>query len=523
MESDRNRLEQLQHFIVTAAQMSAIEGRVFAAGMPVSALMEKVAGLVARRIAALYPAARNVGVLVGPGHNGGDALVVARELLFRGYAPIVYQPIVKSKELTEQHARYAASLGIPFMQEIYPLLQCDLLVDGLFGFGLERSIVDPLAQTIAKINQNPVPVISIDLPSGIQTDTGAVLGTAIRAKHTLCLGVWKLAFCQERALEYVGAAELIDFDIPLPDIRAIVGTVPRFRRLTAAESIAPLPLSRPPNTHKYKQGHLLSICGSRQYTGAALLAGLGARATGVGMLSVAVPESLKLWLSAQLPEALILGCPETATGAIGQLPPQIDLGIYNAIACGPGLTPEASAAIEGVWNARCPLILDADGLNILARLGTFLPKESPLLRGGKQGLRNFPTIFTPHAGEFKRLFPELSDRLDNPPIAAGMAAQQSGAIVALKGARMAIAYPDGTVWLNPESTPALARGGTGDVLTGLIGGLVAQAAAGQQPIEPLVSSAVWWHTQAALRAVRDRSQLGVDVLTLTQYLGRVFE
>jgi ADP-dependent NAD(P)H-hydrate dehydratase / NAD(P)H-hydrate epimerase len=523
MEPDRNRLEQLQQFIVTAAQMSAIEGRVFAAGMPVTALMEKVAGLVARRLAALYPKARKVGVLVGPGHNGGDALVVARELLFRGYAPIVYRAIAKSKELTEQHARYAASLGIPFMQEIYPLLQCDVLIDGLFGFGLERSIVDSLAQTIAKINQNPVPVVSIDIPSGIHTDTGAVLGTAIRATHTLCLGLWKLAFCQERALEYLGAAELIDFDIPLPDIRAIVGTAPEFRRLTTAAAIASLPLSRPPNTHKYKQGHLLLICGSRRYTGAALLAGLGARATGVGMLSVAVPESLKLWLNAQLPEALIWGCPETETGSIAQLPAEMDLNAYNAIACGPGLTPEAVEAIEGVWNAQCPLILDADGLNILARLGTFLPKEPPMLRGGKQGLRNFPTVFTPHAGEFKRLFPELSDRLENPPIAAGMAARQSGAIVALKGARMAIAHPDGTVCLNPESTPALARGGTGDVLTGLIGGLVAQAAAGQKPISPMVSSAVWWHAQAALLAVRERSELGVDAFTLTRYLGRVFD
>ncbi|HIK32243.1 MAG TPA: NAD(P)H-hydrate dehydratase [Oscillatoriales cyanobacterium M4454_W2019_049] len=531
MEPDRTRLEQLEHFIVTAAQMSAIEGRVFAAGMPVAALMEKVAGLVARRIAELYPNARKVGVLVGPGHNGGDALVVARELLFRGYSPIVYRPIVKSKELTEQHARYAASLGIPFMQEIYPLLQCDVLIDGLFGFGLERSIGDPLAGIVDRINQNAVPVVSIDIPSGIHTDTGAVLGTAIRATHTLCLGLWKLAFCQERALEYLGTAELIDFDIPLPDIRVVLGTSPEFRRLTKAAAIAPLPLSRPPNTHKYKQGHLLLICGSRRYTGAALLAGLGARATGVGMLSIAVPQSLKLWLNGQLPEALILGCPETETGAIlpkgvagaiANLPPEVDLGKYDAIAAGPGLTTEALSAIEAVWNAPCPLVLDADGLNILTQLGTFLPKEPPMLRGGQQGLRNFPTIFTPHAGEFKRLFPELGDRLENPPIAAQEAARQSGAIVALKGARTAIAHPNGTVWLNSESTPALARGGTGDVLTGLIGGLVAQAAAGNETISPLVSSAVWWHSQAALLAVRDRSELGVDAFTLTQYLGRVF-
>lgn len=520
MEGDRHRLKQLEQFIVTAAQMRAIEERVFAAGMPVTALMEKVAGLVARRIAALYPNARKVGVLVGPGHNGGDALVVARELLFRGYTPMIYRPIAKTKELTEQHARYAASLGIPFMQEIYPLLQCDVVVDGLFGFGLEREIVEPLRGAIAKINDNPVPAIGIDVPSGIHTDTGAVLGTAIRATHTLCLGLWKLAFCQERALEYVGKAELIDFDLPLADIRAVVGTSPDFRRLTPEAAIAPLPRSRPPATHKYQQGHLLAICGSRRYTGAALLTGLGARATGVGMLSIAVPESLKLWLNAQLPEALVIGCPETESGAIAKLPSDVDLNAYRAIACGPGLTAEAVEAVQQAWNAPCPLILDADGLNILARLGTFLPEGPPLLRGGKSGLRNFPTIFTPHAGEFKRLFPELSDRLDNPPTAAGIAAAKSGAIVALKGARMAIAHPKGTVWLNPHSTPALARGGTGDVLTGLIGGLLAQGLTDE--MERVVSSAVWWHAQAALLAVRERSELGVDAVTLTQYLGRVF-
>jgi NAD(P)H-hydrate epimerase len=510
MTSPSDRTRYIQSVAVTAQQMSQIEGRVFAAGMPVAALMEKVAGLMTRRLVELYPRSMGVrvGVLVGPGHNGGDALVVARELHFQGYEVLIYCPFSSLKELTQHHAHYAISLGIPQVESVNALAGCDFIVDGWFGFGLTRSIEGTLAEAIAFLNQLSVPIVSIDLPSGLHTDTGAVLGTAIRATRTLCLGLWKLAFLHDQALEYVGEAELIDFDLPLADVQAVLGEAPVVQRITASNAIAALPLPRHPTTHKYKQGHLLLVCGSGQYMGAAILTGLAARATGVGMLSIAVPQSLKSLLTLHLPDALVVGCPETESGAIAHLPTTVDMAKYDAIACGPGLSPDAIGVVQQVLSASCPLVLDADGLNSLATLGT-LPTLKP---------RSAPTILTPHPGEFKRLFPEidLTDRL----AAVRSAAHQSGALVLLKGARLAIAQPQGRVWVNPNSTPALARGGSGDVLTGLLGGLIAQITAKQPSIaiEEIVQTAVWWHAQSAILAKQERTELGVDAVTLTHYL-----
>ncbi|MEH2172306.1 NAD(P)H-hydrate dehydratase [Nostoc sp.] len=511
----QDRQEKISQVVVTAGQMRDIEKRIFVVGMPVVALMEKVAGLIARRIPEIpanTPLLRGsrVGILVGPGHNGGDALVVARELYFRGYEVWIYSPFSKLKELTSQHLQYAQSLGIPIYQTIEQLPDSDLLIDGLFGFGLERNLTDPIASAINQLNELSIPIYSIDLPSGLHTDTGVVLGTAIRATHTFCLGLWKLAFFQDRALEYLGKAELIDFDIPLADVEAVLKDAPKIKRITRAKALATLPLPRPAVTHKYKEGHLLLICGSRRYAGGAILTGLGARASGVGMLSIAVPESLKPLLVSHLPEALIVGCPETETGAIAhlQLPENTDLSSFNAIACGPGLTRDATPIVQEAIDSKRPLLLDADGLNILAQMGAIATLKK----------RQAVTVLTPHTGEFERLFPDVADAKHDRVKAVQEAAAQSEAIVLLKGARTAIANPQGAVWIVPESTPALARGGSGDVLTGLLGGLLAQAATKQILVEDIVATAAWWHSQAGIIAAQERTELGVDAFTLTQYL-----
>ena len=504
-----NRREQIEPVVVNAEQMRQIEERIFAAGIPVAALMEKVAGLIATRMIALYPHSERsrVGVIVGPGHNGGDALVVARELHLRGYQVSLYRPIDKLKELTSSHANYAASLGIPFHEDIQSLRHCELVIDGLFGFGQTRSLSGNLAEAVNQLNQWSQPVVSIDLPSGIQTDTGEVLGTAIQATRTFCLGLWKLAFFQDQALPYLGEAELIDFGIPPWDIWSIISHPPQIQKITATAAREYLPLPRPKVTHKYKQGHLLVVGGSRRYAGGVIVTGLGARASGAGMLSVAVPESLRSILVTQLPEALIVGCPETETGAIAQLPPEAsDLSQFSAITCGPGLTRDAHPLVKTLLEVDTPLVLDADGLNILAQMGA------------KEGRREAATVLTPHPGEFKRLFPDLPSSTKDQISAVQAASRQSGAVVLLKGARSAIAHPGGAVWLLPESTPALARGGSGDVLTGLIGGLMAQQLPPQPPLEATVATAAWWHAQAGILAAQERTELGVDAFTLSQYL-----
>jgi hydroxyethylthiazole kinase-like uncharacterized protein yjeF len=493
----------LEANVVSAVQMRRIEERLFTAGMPVAALMEKAAGLTARRIQALYPRSRwqTIGVLVGPGHNGGDALVVARELHLAGYRVSLYCPFDRLKDLTAQHANYVKHLGLIFDDRLEALEHCQFIIDGLFGFGLEKSLSGAISELVAAIARWEKPVISIDIPSGIHTDTGQVLGTAIKATRTLCLGLWKRAFFQDTALPYLGEVELLDIGIPLADVEAVLQDSARILQLTAPVVGSRLPLPRPVLTHKYQQGHLLVICGSHRYAGGAILTGLGARGSGVGMLSIAVPSSLKPLLVSHLPEALIIDCPETETGAIAELPVALDS--YQVIACGPGLTVAARSIVESVLKIDRPLILDADGLNILAQLG----RESLLKRTSL-------TLLTPHWGEFKRLFPDLSENLDRIEVTKE-AARISGAIVLLKGARTVIASPDGQVWLIPEGTPALARGGSGDVLTGLIGGLLTQML--DNPLES-VAIATWLHARAGILAARDRTEWGVDGMTLASYL-----
>ena len=501
--------EIFEQVLVNAEQMRQVEEQLFANGMPVSALMEKAALLMSDRIQELYPIDqyKHIGILVGPSHNDGDALVIARELWLKNYQVLVYSPFEKIKELTACHAQYAQFLGISFTEDIQLLENCDLLVDGLFGFGLTRPLAGWIADVIEQVNQWSQPIISIDLPSGIHTDTGEVLGIAIKATHSFCLGLWKLAFFQDQALEHLGKIERLNFGIPEAVVKKVISDASSVKIVTPNLARRSLPLSRPLLTHKYQQGHLLLICGSRRYAGGAILTGLGARASGVGMLSIAVPQSLKPLLVSHLPEALIIDCPETETGAIAELPDLAqDFEKYTVIAAGPGLTLEALPIIEKVLTAPVPLILDADGLNCLAQLGTV----SGLTK------RTQPTILTPHLGEFQRLFPEISlangDRIQ----AVQQAAKQSQAIILFKGARTAIASPDGQTWVIPESTPALARGGSGDVLTGLMGGILAQNA--QAPLEQLVATSAWWHAQAGLLAVKERTELGVDAWTLSQYL-----
>jgi NAD(P)H-hydrate epimerase len=502
-----NQRLQIHQPIVSAQQMQAIETRLFTAGMPVAALMEKVGGLIAQRMQSLYPlsVAPKVGVLVGPGHNGADALVVARELALQGYSVQIYHPFTRSKELTAAHAQFAQLLSIPFCGDVTALATCDVLLDGFFGFGLERQLEGEIAATLETINGWSIPVVSIDIPSGLHTDTGEVLGIALRATHTLCLGLWKLGLCQDSALPWTGQLELVDFGIPWSVVTEVLGAPLPVQRLTTSQIVAQLPLVRERTTHKYRQGHLLLIGGSQRYVGSVMLAGLGARATGVGMLTLLVPASIKPLVVARLPDAVVIAGTETAQGALERLPSDLDLNRFDAIAYGPGVTTESPAVLEQTLQCNCPLILDADGLNLLVDSGLEQLKA-----------RTAPTVLTPHAGEFQRLFPSLAT---TPPITAAQQATQAYHIwMVRKGACTVIASPSGPVWVNTESTPALARGGSGDVLTGLMGGLVAQAMRQGQSLEVAVQNAVWWHSQAGCWAAEHHTIMGVNAETLADAL-----
>ncbi|ANV89745.1 bifunctional ADP-dependent NAD(P)H-hydrate dehydratase/NAD(P)H-hydrate epimerase [Picosynechococcus sp. PCC 8807] len=502
---------ELDQIFVTAAQMQHLETAIFNQGMPIPALMEKAAGLIAQYIQNHYPLKdyRKISVLVGPGHNGGDALVVARELSFAGYEICLFRPLEKLKSLTQSHWDYAQFLGIPHTKDLDIFLESHLIIDGLFGFGLTRPITGDLGLLIDELNESGRPIVSIDLPSGLHTDTGAVLGTAIQATESLCLGLWKRAYGQDAATPYLGKINRLDFGIPSHLIAETLSAKNTIQGISQSLLQRLLPLGRSPLTHKYKQGHLLLIGGSQTYLGSVLLAALGARATGIGMLTIAVPESLKLLVVAQLPEALVLGCPEDETGAIAQLP-SLDFSRYQAVACGCGLTlAGATNLMPDLMPREVPLVLDADALNWLAE------EDLEVLQN-----RHFPTILTPHLGEFKRLFadqiPITADRFQM----TQKAAQLTGAIALLKGAKTVIARPDGVTHCITESTPALARGGSGDVLLGLIGGLLAQHP--EAPLE-VATAAAWWHAQAGIRAAQARTVAGVDGVTLAEFLVEVLQ
>ena len=494
--------------IATASQMQAIENLIFQAGMPVAALMEKVAIRITQRLTELYPAKAypHVGILAGSGHNGGDALVVARELHHQGRQVKIYTPLAKSKPLTRVHGCYAKSLGIPSVS-LESLQDCDLLIDGLFGFGLARDVVGDVEIAINTINNWQIPMVSIDLPSGIHTDHGGVMGTAIQATSTFCLGLWKRGLLTEAATPYVGKLERISFDVPEKFILQVLGEHHLWRINPQQCLLKNFPISRSVITHKYEIGHLLLVVGSQKYGGATILAAMGAKATGIGMLSIAVPNFLKPIILAQVPDALVIGCPETDSGAIASLA-DLDLQKYQAITCGCGLSLDAFPIVEQVINSDRPLVLDADGLNALASIG-----KAQIIE--KLNQRSSSIILTPHWGEFCRLFPDLREveRLE----ALQTAVNQTKATILLKGARTAIAAPteSGTqTWINPESTPALARGGSGDVLAGMLGGILAQGISAKDA----AIGATVWHSQTALWLANQRTEMGVDPVTLAQNL-----
>ena len=502
--------------VVTAQQMQQIETCLFEAGLPVPALMEKVAGQITQWLVHHYPRDRApvAGIIVGPGHNGGDALVVARELHHRGYQVRSWCPFPQLKPLTAQHQAYLGYLGIPCAPHSDELMECDFIVDGGFGIGLTKPLSGEFATGIEALNAANRPIVSIDLPSGLDTDSGTALGTAVRATHTLCLGLWKLGLLQDAAQPWLGQSHLIPFDIPQAAIEATLPSSPSHRRLTAADAIARLPLPRSPVAHKYTAGHALLIAGSRKYGGAALLAGRGAMSSGVGMLTLVVPESLRATALSQFPEALVLGAQETATGAIAALPAAMAWDQYDAVACGPGLTLESATVMEAAWACDRPLVFDADGLN-------YLSQRDPRRMIDE---RQAATLLTPHPGEFRRLFPDIWAQAATPSAAARQAAL-AGCTVVLKGAISIVAHPGEPVWLNPTSTSALARGGSGDVLTGLAVGLAAQLMqrqlSGSEALLATAIAAVWWHAQTGIALTAERSVLGCSASQLASHLPTV--
>jgi hydroxyethylthiazole kinase-like uncharacterized protein yjeF len=465
-----------EHLLVSGVQMAQLEEQLFASGLPVEALMEKAALAVSRRLLQQHAEAlRRTGavVLVGPGHNGGDGLVIARELHLAGIATAIWSPFERHKPLTAAHLRHALWLGVPRLGHPPAPDGLELWIDALLGIGQQRSPGEAIETLLAaRQRARPQQLVAVDVPTGLCADSGRLLGSAAACAHTTyTLGLRKSGLVQDTALAWVGTLQQIELGLPPALLEGLPQSQPL--GLHPADLAALPPLALDPAAGKYGRGRLLLVAGSDRYRGAAALALLGADASGCGSLQAALPEAVAGELWRWLPHAVLAqslasdgaGHLRLADLAAAHLERLDALLVGPGLGCGNATTAEAPEE-RGSWQRLQAfpglLVLDADGLNRLT---------APWL-----SQRRGPTWITPHAGEFARLFPQLADQ---PPLeAAGNAAQESGAVVLLKGAHTVIAAPDGRRWQLLETTAETARTGLGDVLAGYAAGLGARAMAG---------------------------------------------
>ncbi len=497
-----------RHLLVSGAQMAALEQHLFNSGLPVEALMEKAALRVSRELMEHHaPRLHEHGavVLVGPGHNGGDGLVVARELHLAGVNVAIWSPFERHKPLTASHLAHAQWLGIPRLGSPPQPAGTALWIDAVFGIGQRRPLEPQLEALLAeRDHRQPAGLVAIDVPSGLCADLGHCLGrNAARASHTYCVGLLKTGLVQDGALGWVGRLVLLELGLPAQLLAELPGQQPL--GLTAADlDAAPWPQPDPAAT-KYGRGRLLVVAGSGRFRGAADLALAGASASGCGSLRAALPDCIAGALWQRAPHVVLsraLPCHQEGGLQLEQLQ-AIDLERLDALLLGPGLGPAQSPgageaagldrdgeAWELLRQVPYLLVLDADGLNRLA--GHSGGAIAWLQR--RQG----PTWLTPHHGEFTRLFPQLGSL--SPLEAAAAAAQASGATVLLKGAHTVVAGAGGERWQLLDTAPAAARAGLGDVLAGYAAGLGAMGAAASGPgAPPLLALAALAHASAAKR------------------------
>ena len=507
------------HLLVSGAQMAALEEQLFASGLPAEALMEKAALAVTRRLQEpdWWPHLQQRGalVLLGPGHNGGDGLVVARELRLAGIAVRIWSPFERHKPLTAAHLSHARWLGIPELPTAPDPADPALWIDALFGIGQSRPPGEALETLLEQRQQRqPGLLIAIDGPTGLCADSGIPLGrVAACAALSLSIGLLKQGFLQDRALAWVGQLEQLDLGLP----PQLLNTLPADQPLGLQPGdLAAAPWPRLPlAASKYQRSRLLVIAGSEAYRGASQLCLQGASASGVGSLRAALPQPLaeQLW-SVQPHVVISAALASHPSGSLRLADLRADaLERLDAVVIGPGLgaisREEAAADAEAWERLQCfpgLLLLDADGLNRLAAQGA-----TAWLQG-----RNGPTWLTPHAGEWARLFPELADL---PPLQAAQTAAircsaQHSCSVLLKGARTVIAAGDGRRWQLLQASAAAARAGLGDVLAGYAGGLGARAGGDGA----LLATSALAHATAGLQATQQRGAGGADPMAVAELL-----
>jgi len=503
--------------IVTAEQMRSLDRRTIEeAGVPGHELMERAGrGLFEAAQAMDVDLKRGVVLFAGKGNNGGDAIVVARHLLKakRGRGPVTLVLMAPASALGGDPLRHWKKLRPlrpkvvvfqPATQDIVAglLAECGLIIDGLLGTGARGEPRSPIREAIELIHAAGKPVLAIDIPSGLDSDTGQPASVCVRADVTVTMGLPKTGLLRQQALDLVGRLEVVDIGLPPQFVESLPAGPEYFLREEAA---ALLP-KRGVSAHKGDCGHVLVLAGSEGMSGAAVLASQAAMRSGVGLCTLGVPRVIWPIVAAQCREVMPKPLDDWSPAALAPL-----LERCNAVAAGPGLgQSSATEALVGwlLQNCARPLVLDADALNVLAKNPAHLRQA----RG--------PVIITPHPGEMARLIGKTVNdvQTDRWGVAVKFA-REFNVVVALKGARTVVASADGKVSINSTGNPGMASGGVGDVLTGMVGALLAQRLSAFDAAR----LGVWLHGAAADIAARQWGEEALIASDITAHLGAAFQ
>lgn len=485
-------------YIVTAGEMQEMDRQTIESfGIPGRVLMEN-AGLGATRVFLDQFDGINIkriGVIAGRGNNGGDGFVIARYLSQKDIDITVYLLSEKARVKGDAAAnlKLLSPLNVPVIempdQQSFHTHKTDMLhqeiwIDAILGTGLKSDVKGYFKQVIDYINSLNKPVFSVDIPSGLNSDTGQVCGTCIHACATATFAFAKTGHLLYPGADYTGNLEIIDIGIP-DHIAEKAG--PKQHLLTP-EMLTAAFKPRPSDAHKGTTGHALIVSGSPGKTGAAAMTAMSAMHAGAGLVTLAIPESLNPVLETQVLEAMTFPLRETEAGILGESSFSQIMGLVSGKKClaiGPGLgeAAETKKLVHRILKeSSVPVVIDADGLNNLAGSTQILKKAKA------------PVILTPHPGEMAKLRDTTAGSIQKDRINyAREFAQEFNVHVVLKGARTIIAHPDGNIFINPTGNPGMASGGMGDVLTGIITGLVAQ---GFSP-ESAAHTGVYLHGAAA--------------------------
>ncbi|HOV80412.1 MAG TPA: NAD(P)H-hydrate dehydratase [Bacillota bacterium] len=465
--------------VVTAEEMKALDrAAIEQYGIPGLVLMENAGRCVVEVIRQVLGEVRDkvITVFIGKGNNGGDGLVIARHLLNAG-AGVKVLSLVNPDEI-KGDAKANLEIWRKMEQKVFSLhhgdvinvvrlalMNTDLIVDAIFGTGFRGRAGEKAGRVIEALNGSGKPIVAVDVPSGLDADTGKVRGPCIQAAHTVTFALPKLGLILEPGAGYAGRLHITDISIPSVLVEK---TCPQRYLITAGLVKEWLP-SRPSAAHKGDFGRVLVVAGSKGMTGAACLAGEAALRAGAGLVTVAVPETLHGIMEAKLTEVMTSPLPDNGSGYLSREAGQKILALLeraDVLAIGPGLStgPEVVALIKELLpSIRVPVVLDADALNAVAGEGGIL-RRIPA-----------PAVITPHPGELARLMGMTAGEIQEDRIAAaGRAADMWNTVVLLKGARTVIAAPDGAVYINPTGNQGMATGGSGDVLTGVVAALLGQ-------------------------------------------------